>query len=123
MYDSRLPDQNQVTTYEYDALGRRVLTTTNAGASFAQTTLTVYDALGRVTRTIANYVPDARIPDPAVHSRTAFQHRPNNDQNLVTDTAYDELSLVKNQVDVQNYTTLYGYSNTGRLIKTVRNAN
>src|SRR5690606_5128170 len=54
LYNPALPDKNRVTTHEYDTLGRRVKTTVNAGASFAQTTLTVYDALDRVVRTISN---------------------------------------------------------------------
>ncbi|MEO8394271.1 MAG: DUF6531 domain-containing protein, partial [Chloroflexota bacterium] len=56
LYDAEHPDKNHVTCYTYDALNRRMSTTVNAGADFAQTTLTFYDALSRVVRTITNYV-------------------------------------------------------------------
>src|SRR5262249_12979912 len=100
LYNPQNPDQNRVTTYIYDSLGRRVATTTNAGAPFAQTTLTVYDALDRVVRTIGNYVPSQTIPDPYIHARADFQHGTNNDQNLISETVYNERGLVQRQIDV-----------------------
>jgi RHS repeat-associated protein len=122
LFNPAFPDKNHVTVYQYDALGRPVQTTTNANAPYAQTSLTVYDALNRVVRSIGNYVPNQAISDPYVHARNAFSHGPNNDQNLVTDTAYNERGAVKKQTDVLGNVTLYGYDDAGRLIKTVQYA-
>lgn len=122
LYNSATPDKNRVTTYGYDALGRRVQATSDAGAAYAQTTLTVYDALSRVIRTVSNYVPAASITDPYVHSRVDFTHGMNNDQNLITDIAYNERGFVKRQTDVLGNITLYGYDEAGRLVRTIQNA-
>jgi YD repeat-containing protein len=97
LYNAAFPDKNKITTYTYDALGRRVSTTTQAGSAFAVTNLTVYDSLNRVVRSIANYVPDAALPDPSVHARSDFKHGANNDQNLLTETRYNERGLIQSQ--------------------------
>jgi len=122
LYSATFPDKNRVTTYGYDALNRRVQMTSDAGASYAQTALTVYDALDRVVRTIANYVANGTIPDPYVHNRIDFLHGTDNTQNLVTDTAYNERGMVRKQIDVLGNVTLFGYDDAGRLVKTVSNA-
>lgn len=126
LYDLAEPDKNHVTTYEYDPLGRRIKTVTNAGdganAVHAQTTLTVYDALDRVVRTISNYVEDVGITTPYVAAHNAFDHGAEHNQNLVTDTAYNARGLVRQQVDVLGNVTLYGYDDADRLVKTVQNA-
>jgi YD repeat-containing protein len=122
LYDPLQPDKNRVTTHVYDALGRRVTTTTNAGAAFAQTTLTVYDALDRVIRTIANYGPDVAVPHPYTAARSAFDHGVDNTQNLITEMDYNARGLTRRQVDVLGNVTLYGYDDADRLIKTVQNA-
>ena len=122
LYNESEPDKNHVTTYEYDTLGRRVQTTVNAGSSFEQTALTVYDALNRVVRTITNYVPDAPVPNPYTAAQSAFFHGMDNTENLVTDTAYNARGLVRRQIDVLGNVTLYGYDDADRLIKTIRNA-
>jgi len=122
LYNSSDPDVNRVTTHEYDALGRRVSTTTNAGASFAQTTLTVYDALNRVIRTIANYVADVSITEPYIAAHDAFDHGVDNTDNLVTDTAHNQRGLVRKQVDALGHVTLLGYDDADRLVKTVHSA-
>src|SRR5690606_31483559 len=101
--------------------GRRVKTTVNAGASFAQTTLTAYDALNRVIRAISNYVPTVGIPHPYTAAHSAFSHGTDNNQNLVTDTAYNARGLVRKQTDVLGHVTLFGYDEADRLIKTVQN--
>ncbi|MHB8627019.1 MAG: DUF7948 domain-containing protein [Aggregatilineales bacterium] len=115
------PTQNQLSIYTYDTLGRRVQVTTNAGQSYAQTALTVYDAMNRVVRTISNYVASTAISDPYVHNRAAFSHGPNNDQNLITDTVYNERGFVQNQTDVLGNVTLFGYDDSGRPIVTIQN--
>ena len=116
------PDKNRVTTSVYDTLGRRVRTTTDAGAPYAQTSLTVYDGLNRVIRTIGNYVPVLGINDPYLHSRADFTHGQNNDQNLITETTYNERGFAKSQLDTLGNVTLYGYDDGGRLVTSVQNA-
>jgi len=122
LYNVAFPDKNRVTTYSYDALNRRVQMTSDAGASYAQTGLTVYDALNRVIRTISNYMPNGAIPDPYIHNRIDFLHGTDNTQNLVTDIAYNERGMVSKQIDVLGNITLFGYDDAERLIKTVSNA-
>ena len=126
LYDLAEPGKNRVTTYTYDPLGRRIETVTNAGdgahAVHAQTTLTVYDALDRVVRTISNYVEDVAITTPFTAAHSAFDHGSGNNANLVTDTAYNARGLVRKQVDVLGRVTLYGYDEADRLVKTVQNA-
>ena len=133
LYDEQSPDINQVTTHEYDALGRRIKTTINAGANFAQTIVTLYDALDRVWRTIANYavqgssapgdwvwdVSDARWEDG---SGNPINHGTENTQNQISDTAFNERGQVRLQRDTMGNVTLYGYDDAGRLVKTVQSA-
>ncbi len=134
MYTSD-PDHTHVTTYEYDTLGRRVETTVNAGAPFAQTALTFYDALGRVWRTIANYHPQgSSVPgdwewnDAPDKKRwedgagNAISPGSDNTENIMADTEYNALGLVRLRRDALGLVTLYGYDNAGRLVKTVQNA-
>jgi hypothetical protein len=66
----------------------------DAGAAFAQTS-NRYDALGRVIRTIANYVPSPAVSAPYTAPRQAFAHGANNDQNLVTDTVYNARGMMR----------------------------
>src|SRR5579871_6211704 len=91
-------------------------------SSCVLSTLTVYDTLSRVVRTITNYVPNAAISDPTTSSRASFTHGINNDQNIVTDTTYNERGFVKSQIDVLGHVTLFGYDDAGRLIKTIQSA-
>jgi len=124
LYNPDFPDKNQVTTYEYDTLGRRVAATLNDGADFKQTTLTVYDALNRVIRSIGNYKPVIGVSNPYTADRSAFdgEHGDNNTENLVTDTAYNARGLLRKQIDVLGNVTLLGYDDAGRLVKSVQNA-
>ena len=116
------PDKNRTTTYVYDTLGRRVQTTTDAGAPYAQTSFTVYDGLNRIIRTVSNYVPTLGINDPYLHSRADFTHGQNNDQNLITETTYNERGFAKSQIDTLGNVMLYGYDDSGRLVTSVQNA-
>jgi RHS repeat-associated protein len=122
LFNPSFLDKNWVTTHEYDTLNRRVKTTTDAGASYALTSLTVYDALDRVVRTIANYVSDVGVPHPYTAARTAFAHGAGNTQNLVTDTSYNARGLVRSQTDVLGNVTLFGYDDADRLVKIVASA-
>jgi RHS repeat-associated protein len=119
-------ETNRLTIYEYDALGRRVKTIANAEDGIHEiVSLTVYDALDRVTRTITNYRPVSGVSNPYTVARAAFDahHGAANTENLVTDTEYNTRGLVKKQVDVLGNVTLYGYNDAGRLIKTIQSAN
>ncbi|MCC6615500.1 MAG: hypothetical protein IT320_18650 [Anaerolineae bacterium] len=143
LYDEQTPDVNRVTTHEYDALGRRVKTTTNAGASFAQATLTFYDALNRVERTIGNYVnqsggspeqPDLWVwnPDPendepprwekSESDPTPIAHGTDNTENIISDSEYNARGMLRLQRDTLGNVTLYGYDDAGRVIKTIQSA-
>jgi RHS repeat-associated protein len=122
LYDPALPDQNRVTTYTYDKMGRRTQVTTDAGASYAVTNVTVYDSLSRVKRTIQNYVASSSITDPYVHNRDDFNHGINNDQNLITDLVCNKRGKLRKQIDVLGNVTLYGYDKALRLVRTVQNA-
>jgi RHS repeat-associated protein len=122
LFSEATPEKNRVTTYEYDALGRQTKMTSDAGASYAQVMLTVYDSVGRVVRTIRNYIVDATITDPFVHRADNFRHGANNDRNLVEDMAYNERGMMRRRVDVAGRVTLYGYDDAGRMIRTVASA-
>jgi TolB protein len=115
-------DRNRVTTQVYDPLGRRVQTTEDAGAPFAQTHLTIYDALGRVVRSVRHYVAGGGGPNPytAAHGDFDAFHGPQSTQNLVTDTAYNERGQVRSQTDPLGHVTLYGYDAAGRTVKTIQ---
>ncbi|MBL8152763.1 MAG: hypothetical protein JNM70_01165 [Anaerolineae bacterium] len=122
LFYSADPDKNRITTYDYDTLGRKVLTTAFDGASFAVKEITVYDALGRVIRTIGNYVASGSIPQPYTAARNLFAHGSNADQNRVTDFAYNARGWLRQQTDPLDLVTLYGYDDAGRLVKTIQNA-
>lgn len=135
LYNPADPDHNHVTTYRYDEIGRRVEVTTNAGASFAQTTITLYDALDRVWRTITNYRNAASAytaPGTWVWNETSaiwedantvpIDHGDGKNENIISDTSYNARGFVKSQQNVQGQTTLFGYDDADRLVKTIQNA-
>lgn len=136
LYNPSLPDKNKVTTHEYDSLNRRIKSTVNAGASFAQTSLTFYDALDRVVRTITNYVNQnggsAEAPATWIWDATdnrwekstgaAIGHGADNTQNLIADTDFNARGMVRFTRDTLGKVTLYGYNSAGRLIKTIQSA-
>jgi len=129
LFNPALPDKNQVTTFTYDAWGRRIAQIVDAGASYARTTILVYDALNRVTRTIENYNVSFSPTNPYNVPRLAagvfsdpFGHGAANDQNLVTDVAYNERGRVRFQMDPQGHVTLYGYDDAGRVIRLIQGA-
>lgn len=125
--------QTRVTLHEYDALGRKVATTMNAGSSFAYTTRTIYDSLSRVTRTISRYVAQGSSApgdwewDEAQNrwedgAGNPISHGLENNQNIINDTAYNARGLMNLRRDTLGRTTLSGYDMADRLVKTVRNA-
>src|SRR5690606_20379175 len=71
LYNPANPNKNHVTTHRFDEIGRRIATTTRAGSAYAQTTLTLYDALDRVSRVITGYVNPLITQNPDVYTYTA----------------------------------------------------
>ncbi|MBN8595225.1 MAG: PD40 domain-containing protein [Anaerolineae bacterium] len=136
LYNPAIPTKNKVTTYVYDALGRRIRTTIHAGASFAQTNLTFYDALDRVIYTIANYVNQSGGTAENVGAwtwnaiskqwektnGTAISHGADNTQNIISISRYNQRGQLRLQQDTLGNFTLYGYDDADRLVKTVQNA-
>jgi len=127
-----LVDKNQVTKHEYDAMGRRVKTTSNLDTSFEKTTLVIYDALNRVTHQIANYV-DASYDPPADWAfesgewkdgvgGTSISHGSDLNENIISRTEYNDRGLVRLTQDHLGIVTLFGYNDADRLVKTVQNA-
>ena len=135
LYDANDPvkKDTKVTTHEYDALGRRVASTTNAGTAWAQTSRTMYDALDRVWRTISNYIQqgssapgdwiwdtvDQRWEDGAGN---AIDHGTDHSHNLISETFYNARGQVRGQQDALGNVTLYGYDDADRLVKTIQNS-
>jgi len=90
------------TTYAYDDLGRLIETTDPLG----HITRSEYDDAGRLVRSIRNYDPG----------------RPKNDENqynIVTEYAYDEVGNQVSVTDTYGVRTRYDYDADGRLIRTV----
>ena len=129
------PEKSPVTTHIYDTLGRRVRTTTHVGTTFDQMSLTIYDALDRVSRTITNYdnTPGYTAPagwqwdaglqawvDQSIPAKI-IDHGTNNDLNLIADTAYNDRGFVQQQRDVLGHETFFVYDVAGRLVRTIAN--
>lgn len=138
LYDAvNYPDKNQVTTYAYDAPGRRIAVTTDAGTSFARVTRFVYDSLGRITRRIENYVDETAAMVAYTSPETwswdgnqwidgastpvPIEHGEDLDENLITDTAYNIFGQVRLQRDVLGHAMLYGYDTLGQPVRTITN--
>lgn len=116
------PELNKLTLHDYDQLGRRVRTRVNVGTSEEMETRTVYDALNRVARTIANFVQANAPANPYTAAHSDFSnHGSDNTENLVTDTAYNTRGLVESQTDVLGNVTRYVYDDAGRQVKVVQN--
>ena len=122
-----------ITKYTYDALGRRISTTSDAGKSHARTSRTIYDGLGRVIRMVSHFVagsyaaPAGWVFENGVWkdapSGTTISHGVDGDQNLVSDTAYNRRGQVRLSRDLFGVVTLYGYDLNDRLVKTIGHAN
>ncbi len=116
------PDLNKLTIHDYDQLGRRVRTRINVGTSEEMETRTVYDALNRVVRTIANFVLIHAPANPYTAAHSDFSnHGSDNTENLVTDTAYNTRGLVESQTDVLGNVTRYAFDDAGRQVKVIQN--
>ncbi len=136
LFQAATPEKNRVTTHAYDSLGRRWKTsnyyTINQRTVLQRTSLTLYDALGRVRRSIDNYVAqDTSAPGNWVfdggqwrqeRGGTPITFGDDNNHNLIADTAYNARGLVRRRQDALGNVTLYGYDPADRLVKTVQNA-
>lgn len=109
------------TTYSlYDADGRRTAQLDASG----HLTETVYDAAGRVARTIAYAQATALADgvDPA--SCTLAQLRPQASvDDRTTRYYYDGMGQRVGELDAQGYLTVYGYDGAGRVVTQTRYAN
>lgn len=109
------------TTYSlYDADGRRTAQLDASG----HLTETVYDAAGRVARTIA-YAQATALPDGAdPASCTLAQLRPQaSGGDRITRYYYDGMGQRVGELDAQGYLTAYGYDAAGRVVTQARYAN
>jgi YD repeat-containing protein len=132
LYDVADTQKNIPTSrlYSYDALGRRVSTTTRAGSTQAREQRTIYDALNRPVRVIQNYVDHSyAAPGGWVFENGVWKDAPAGqaismgadlDENLISDTVYNARGLVRLRRDALGNVTLYGYDVADRLIKTVQ---
>ena len=98
-------------------------------------TYTVYDATGRKTKSVGNYVAQATPPDQWVWREvsgvfgwrlsptndTLVSHGTNNDENIITSNKYDLAGRVKEVRDTLGRLTQYTYDAVGRLTKTISN--
>ncbi|MBK9121516.1 MAG: PD40 domain-containing protein [Chloroflexi bacterium] len=140
LYDAEKPNENRVTTFAHDELGRQYLVTTNAGSDFAITNYTVLDSLDRPRLSISNYENPEVSPGVRTYTEPytwawdgdkwidgsdpakVIDHGPNKDRNIVSQTVYNELGLTRLQRDVAGKVALSGYDRAGRLIRSVLNA-
>jgi hypothetical protein len=107
LYDVADTQKNIPTSrlYTYDALGRRVSTTTRAGSTQAREQRTIYDALNRPVRVIQNYVDYSyAAPGSWVFENGVWKDTPGGqaismgadlDENLISDTVYNARGLVR----------------------------
>ncbi len=134
--------EDKLTIHQYDSLGRRISVkelsqkNTTIQNSVWIETLTFYDALDRVVRTISNYanqsggaaedptlwvwdVTDGRWEKPG---GSPISHGADNTQNAIADTAFNARGMVRLTRDTLGNVTLFGYNDAGRLIKTIQSA-
>jgi YD repeat-containing protein len=84
-----------------------------------------------VWRTIDHYQPQGTsAPGDWVWANNQWEYSPgnpvshgsDNTGNIIADTDYNDLGLVRLRRDALGSVTLYGYDDAGRLVKTVQNA-
>ena len=121
-------DQNSITETIYDSDGRVEATRDVLG----RLTHHVYDSVGRVLRTISNYVPQG-VSNPADWvwnngwklgsggGALAVSHGTDNDQNIIVDTLYDTLGRITQTTDQRHNLSLPFYDVLGRRVKTITN--
>ncbi len=131
-----LNQYNLITTYDYDTAGRLFSTIDHRGPG-ARETRTIYDDLGRVWKTVVNYVvgnyssgdPDADIVTEYVYDANGNLVRTIDTLGRATQTDYDELNrpitvtvnyengIFDPQVPDQDVQTEYTYDAVGNQIR------
>ena len=109
-------DQNIITQYVYDSLGRQIETIDANGHRM----VTQYDAAGNVTLTISNYVPVAGQPTTPPYTDGVFNANAP-DRNLRTTMAYDASGNLTTMTDWLGRITHYEYDLDNRLVRNVTN--
>jgi RHS repeat-associated protein len=121
-------DKDLIISTIYDSDGRVQSTEDVLG----RVNFNVYDASGRLFRTITNYVEQAST-DPfdwfwsdanhrwelADDDDTPVSHGTDNDQNIITETIYDAQGRVSQMLDTRRNASLTVYDVLGRRIKSV----
>ena len=99
------------TTYLYDAAGRQVRETDPYG----RRTFSVYDALGRLIRTVRETVANgvSNSSDKATLARSTSL----NPKYVIEDIVYDLEGRVVQRIDGRNFTTEYAYDGLGRMTR------
>lgn len=113
-YSPAQPGANVTTRWGYDLLGRVVTTTVGVGSPSARTDWTCYDTLGRVVKQIQN----ASGPDAC---SAGYTPGPDPDQDVITQTIYDNAGRTIAQIDPAGTITRTYYDALGRPVATVRN--
>lgn len=101
-YSSATPDSNVRAFTSYDAAGRVLDTTDNAGL----VTRSTYDGVGRTITTTVNYVSGGPV---------------NATTNLASGTAYDKLGNATRSIDPKGVVTGFDYDWAGRVITVTEN--
>ncbi|GAB5426354.1 MAG: hypothetical protein Crog4KO_35010 [Crocinitomicaceae bacterium] len=121
-------DQNRISTSEFDLLGRAYRTRDVAGRE----SYTVYDAVGRVVRRIQNYVEQGTsIPDEWLWTNgryedgagTAIDHGIDNDQNIISETVYNQAGQVVSSRDAFGTESSFVYDSAGRRLQVIQASN
>jgi YD repeat-containing protein len=105
-------DSNVCTRYEYDEAGRTISTTNTLN----QTSLTFYDAAGRVVTSVVNY--DGVTPTATLC--TGFSN-PDPEYNLCSLTGYDEFGRVVTTTDSLGRLSVTAYDPLGRVSRSIAN--
>lgn len=120
------PDRDQITTTEYDALGRvirtrRLLENRFSAGEEWDVSLTGYDSLGRVVKSIqhASQPTYDLATDPDL---SAYVASSDPDTDMVTQTVYDAQGRAYKSIDVEGNVSLSGFDGLGRQVKAIRNA-
>jgi RHS repeat-associated protein len=123
---SSLADRDLVTITTYNADGR-VLSTQDV---LGRVTRMVYDTVGRVIRTVQNFVDQAEDPALWVYTgaswkksngTTAINHGADNDQNQVTRTVFDGQGRASERIDHRTNRSLMIYDDLDRPTMTIAN--